>query len=383
MRTSPAASQRTPKKTRPGQTTPPSKPAGAQALHGNSLADSSRRRRRDVDGDDENAEYIPRPRSKRHKATSNASDDAHIVLEPQRPEPELDASPIWTCPPAADGQCPVCFTLLAHIADGSVAAKESHVDACIKLQLSSSPSPPAPVARLSNTVLPNRSRDKHSVPAAHVAVNINNQFSIPESPLVDAGHEDLIDNAQEYLRRSSAEPLDLLPHPLPGHAERSLPSPASNAARPETTTPEPSPAIENPTEQQTLAHEPQAQPRPEIHYYIIASRTPRLSKIHWAEGSLADRTIGAIFDEVAAVASKSDVQRIAFKLTTSRSDIQYTISRNNEKIYEIMKKVFSKDVNADLGRGNMEFDIELELDPGNSAVPVQTEESGLDFGFSF
>ncbi len=226
------------------------------------------------------------------------------------------------------------------------------------------------------------------MPAALVAPIVDNGLSVPESPLVDAGHEDLIDNAQDYLRRSSAEPSHELPQPLPdqdiNHAERSLPSPASNPALPDTTTPEPPTSFENPNEPRTSTQAlPPPVPKPEINYYIIPSRTPRLTKIHWPEGSLADKPLDAIFAEVSAIASKKDVQRIAFKLTTSSSETQYTITRADGKIFEIMKKAFSKDVNRDLGRGNGEFDIELELDPGKGGVLGEAEGCGVDFGFSF
>jgi len=384
----------------------PSKSADVQAAPVRCSAELSRRRRRDVDGDDEDAEYRPRPRSKRQKATSNASDDALTVLEPQSPGSEVGASPTRTCGTAADGECPVCFTILSHIADGSLAARESHVQACINSKLSSSPSAATSEARDSNTVLPNWRKGKRPVPATLAAASPSNQLSVPDSPPGDLEHQDLIDNAQDYMRRLSPDASDQNPRPSPNQgvddAERSLPSPASDPAPLESIIPEPltsawqmpkpralSPVwLDDTSERREISERTrQAQsrpgPKPEIHYYIIACRSPRLSKIHWSQGSLADITVNSLFNEVLDVASKRNVQRIAFKLTTSTSDTQYTITRNDDKIYEIMKKAFSKDINADLARGNMEFDIELELDPGQSGSLIAAEENGVDFGFSF
>lgn len=350
-----------------------------------------------MDGDDEDAEYDPRPRSKRQKATSNASDDAPNELEPQLSEPAIEASCARRREPSAQDECWVCQDDLSRITDGSTEAREAHVATCVQLKLSTVPSASIPGVQIPGNVLPNRPRSKQPVPAAVTAPNINEERSIPESPPADMDHGDGVDEALEALRGSLANPPNRTPQPSPGQGaddpERSLPSPASNSGPSEFAIPRPLPyhRLQSPTEvinsrrQQTEQTRPvhsRAGLRPEIRYYIIASRSGRSSKIHWPEGSLADKAVDTLFDEVLDRASKDDVQRIAFKLTTSVSDIQYTITRNDEKIYEIMKKTFKKDINVDLGRGNTDFDIELELDPGKSGVAVGTEEGGVEFEFS-
>jgi len=65
------------------------------------------------------------------------------------------------------------------------------------------------------------------------------------------------------------------------------------------------------------------------------------------------------------VACKRDmIERISCKLTTSMSELQYTIARGDERIFEVMKRAFSRKVNADLGRGKGEFEVEVEVEPG-------------------
>lgn len=355
MKSTPVPVQKTPKKSRPEQISPPSQMLNAQAGHGKPSPEANRRRGRDVDGDDEDAEYIPRPRSKRQKANSDASDNAPVIEGPPLSDPERRAPP--TRQLATSGE---------------------------------------------DAVLPTRPRSKPPAAADTTSHNTEHQLAIPESPLNDEEPENPIEQAEEHLRTFLSRPAQQNPQPSPDRdphpAERSLPSPVSNAAAPETIDPQQPVAYRSINDAgdlysrgSSLERLPQTQPQPpppaipvpEINYYILAHHPPRISKIHWPSGSLANRSLDALFTQVSEVGSKNHVQRIICKLTTSTSDIQYTITRTDDKIYDIMKKAFSKDINADLAGGNMEFDIELELDPGKVIAPVEREERSVDFGFSF
>ena len=119
----------------------------------------------------------------------------------------------------------------------------------------------------------------------------------------------------------------------------------------------------------------QSSPAPEIRYYII-SRVPRLIQRHWPEGSLGAKSVNGIFKDVEFFTSRRGIRKISFKLTTSRKEAIFTVSRQGpSNIYETMKKKFAADINADLARGETEFDIELEPDPRED---VEEMEEGGD-----
>ncbi|CAF9922684.1 MAG: hypothetical protein ALECFALPRED_002144 [Alectoria fallacina] len=106
------------------------------------------------------------------------------------------------------------------------------------------------------------------------------------------------------------------------------------------------------------------EPGVQIQYFIIKARTTRLSYTRWPEGTLRDKTLGSIFDEVARYTSKTKIRKIRFKLDTSRAEIEYPIRRGDENTFDDMKRDFDdEELRVDKKNGNTVFKIWLEPDP--------------------
>lgn len=106
-------------------------------------------------------------------------------------------------------------------------------------------------------------------------------------------------------------------------------------------------------------------PKPNIQtqYFIITARTPRLAYTLWPEGTLRDKTLGKVFDEVATYTWKKHVQKIVFKVSTSQEEVEYPIHRGDENTFEDMRRAFNKGLRADRKKGITKFKIWLEPDP--------------------
>lgn len=383
MQSPPANPLTTPAKQRPEKTkiTPSRKSPNVPIAHQRSSAESRVGKRKDADGDDEDAEYTPQKRSKRRKPSPNDPDEWSIakskpVRRPQSPLPDDDD----------DDDSPLVRTV-------------EHRGAA----------------------LPTRSRAKRQNVSNRASVNEGRRI-LPSSPTI-TGVDDLVDDEfEQYLDtlqtskkeqhaqhspRRGAEQAEISPPPLrkakstttvseelsqPPISTTSV-QPLNRASREQSRPPTGSTATQpmnehrDPSEQAPLPQPqppPRSTPKPSI-YYTITTRTPRYSQRDWLEGSLGETSLDAMFNEVAAFTSscKDSIQRIDFKLTTSQKDTFCTVSRHDGGSYERMKKKFSKDINADLMRGNSEFEIELEPDPGETGRQVEVDEGRVDPGFSF
>lgn len=127
------------------------------------------------------------------------------------------------------------------------------------------------------------------------------------------------------------------------------------------------PSLPSPSASSTGTREhSQNAPKPgvQIQYFIIKARTPRLAYTRWPEGTLRDKTLGSIFDEVASYTSKTKIRKFWFKLDTSRAEIEYPIRRGDENTLDDMKRDFD-DEEMRVGKkdGNTTFKIWLEPDP--------------------
>lgn len=120
-------------------------------------------------------------------------------------------------------------------------------------------------------------------------------------------------------------------------------------------------------------------PGVEIRYSIIASRSPRFIKRNWPIQSLTGKTVKTLFDEVEKAASKTNIQRIDFKLNLSNADSEYTVQRDDTRIFEAMKDDFADDIVADWHENrNTKFSIWLEPDPVELEAQVKLEDSAVE-----
>lgn len=116
--------------------------------------------------------------------------------------------------------------------------------------------------------------------------------------------------------------------------------------------------------------QPQDAPKPEvqIQYFIITARTPRLSYTLWPEGTLRDKILGEVFDEVALYTSKKRVEEIVFKLSTSQVEMEYPIRRGDKNTFEDMRRAFNESLRVDRKKGVTKFKIWLEPDPAGHGL---------------
>ena len=116
----------------------------------------------------------------------------------------------------------------------------------------------------------------------------------------------------------------------------------------------------------------------DIRYSIIASRIPRLVKRHWPIRSLSGKTVRNLFDEVSDFTSKSDIQRILFRLNLSQADSEYTIQKDDHRTFEAMKDDFADDIMADRKEnGTIKFSIWLEPDPAEEGNQMDSRVPGV------
>lgn len=106
-----------------------------------------------------------------------------------------------------------------------------------------------------------------------------------------------------------------------------------------------------------------SEPEVQIQFFIITARTPRLAYTRWPEGTLRDKTLDAIFDEVATCTSKKTIRQIRFRLDTSQAEIGYPISRGDEETFDDMNRDFDEGIELDRNKSNTIFKIWLEPDP--------------------
>ena len=120
-------------------------------------------------------------------------------------------------------------------------------------------------------------------------------------------------------------------------------------------------------------------PQVQIQYFIITARNPRLAYRLWPEGTLRDKTVGQIFEEVATYASyKRAPQRIVFKLCTSQVEMEYPIRRDDGNTFEDMRRAFNEGLKVDRKKGITRFEIWLEPDPERGGLTQAEVADGLE-----
>ena len=121
-------------------------------------------------------------------------------------------------------------------------------------------------------------------------------------------------------------------------------------------------------------------PKPEvqIQYFIITARTPRLAYTLWPDGTLRDKTIDQIFNNVAPYISYKRAQKIIFKLCTSQVEMEYPIRRGDGNTFEDMRRAFNEGLKVDRKKGVTRFQIWLEPDAERQALVEGGDVEGLE-----
>ena len=119
----------------------------------------------------------------------------------------------------------------------------------------------------------------------------------------------------------------------------------------------------------------------QIRYWIITSKTPKVSKYHWSDGSLQSKPLDALFQEIATCISRNDIEKIDFKLNTAFTETHFTVGSEDQEEFEEMKSKFGEELKEAKKRGCRVSEIYLEP----NAVPKEAQEisegSDSDVGF--
>lgn len=163
------------------------------------------------------------------------------------------------------------------------------------------------------------------------------------------------------------------PTPPPAPAANAMPTPTA-----EFDTALPSRVIRETSPEKSPTHPKlgsQIQLQPEVRYFVITSRSPRVIKHRWSIESLSSKSLKTIFKEVAMFKPKSNIQEINFKLETSRGgESNYMIRQDASRIFDEMIDDFANDIMNDIEMtGNTTFRIWLEPDPGKDEAGETSE----------
>ena len=110
---------------------------------------------------------------------------------------------------------------------------------------------------------------------------------------------------------------------------------------------------------------------------------------HWPSAKLNKKKLNTIFDEVSAMTSTNEIQKIMFSLRTGKvkDDLSYTIKRGDEAAFEAVMEEFKSRMSylkACRKKGEARFKIHLTLDPKQQSaekeeVAQDTESDGESF----
>ena len=105
---------------------------------------------------------------------------------------------------------------------------------------------------------------------------------------------------------------------------------------------------------------PQSKTKPR--YFVATSRNGLLDKDYWGCGSLGDKSLADVFENVTALTSKGNIEEIEFalvsRLPSGRSQsIKYSIRKRDVELYEEMKEVFRATIKSDKKVGFRTFDV--------------------------
>ena len=105
--------------------------------------------------------------------------------------------------------------------------------------------------------------------------------------------------------------------------------------------------------------------KPGVEIFVIASCGSRVIIKQWPGGTLKDKNLNTIFDEVLTVVSRNGIQRINFKLETLKKEngLECLIERDDTAVFEVMTQKFDERMKQRRKAGETRFKILLEADP--------------------
>ena len=360
----------TPTKKRPEDTDSSRRISRAEASTGSSSGEPRRRKRKEIDGDDQDGDYTPRTRSKKQNLSPGksghtpagdtakhapsapalnqnlAAGQENASTLPNRSKDKRPTTPLELAPEVQEMEAPQLASIMNTIND--LVAKGIESGTLQPQQFASI------LYKGLNDMVKEGQKDLINIEDS----DTENQINLPDSVLEN-----------ELNERTRQPPFTTR---LAQSIDRQFNN-SSNQAMQDRPNGPPFPAAQRPAIK--------------IRYSIIASRHPRLTKIRWPNCSLTEKPINVLFDEVAAFTSKKDIERIEFRLITSGSDSRVGITRDQNDVYEDMKKEFAQEVRDNAKRGNLEFDLWIEPDPtdmgaSESESHVDMATDGVDLAFS-
>lgn len=135
---------------------------------------------------------------------------------------------------------------------------------------------------------------------------------------------------------------------------------------------QPDPILTNPVEDPLPSP---GRPKIEILYYVISQGI----REYWRKGSLQKKRLDDLFSEISELTSRIDVTSILFTLSTSEP-LRYRITREDTRVFEVMKTDFGRGIRQDAKMGISSFEIRLEVNPGEAWSVILEEDLGSDVG---
>ena len=150
----------------------------------------------------------------------------------------------------------------------------------------------------------------------------------------------------------------------PNHSRRNVQLGNSDSSKSQ---PGPSPReSSHPTTAQADPHTHTPAIRPKVDIRVVDTSSPRLDIKKWPGGTLKDRTLKSIFDDVSSMFSEQTLQTIKFKLQTLKKEngMECVIERDDDGAYDLMMQKFNERVRERVGAGETRFKLVLEPERG-------------------
>ena len=105
--------------------------------------------------------------------------------------------------------------------------------------------------------------------------------------------------------------------------------------------------------------------KPSVEIFVIAVCNSRCTIKKWPGGTLKDKNLSTIFDEVSELTSGNEIQKIKFKLETLKKEnnLECLIERGDVTIFEVMIQKLNDRMKERKKAGEGKFKILLEAIP--------------------
>lgn len=118
-----------------------------------------------------------------------------------------------------------------------------------------------------------------------------------------------------------------------------------------------------------------SKPKTEVLFYVISGG----ARTYWSDATLKNKELSVLFDHVSDLASRTDIACILFSLSNRTSPpISYTLTRDKQRHFETLVADFTREIKKDVGKGLYEFELRLEINPGETKPLVLEEEVDTD-----